>query len=92
MNREEREMVYDAFSGLVMNISLFGGGLIFAVLAVLFGLTRGMTKNDEMWALIFASFAWLLALIVPNVPWAATIFVAAHGNRSSRITTTKTRT
>lgn len=50
--------------------------MAFGILGLLFGITRGMTKDKDMWALIFSSFAWLIALIVPNTIFAATIFLA----------------
>jgi hypothetical protein len=68
-------MVYDALGTMLLNIGMFGGSLAFAIAGIIFGITRGMTKNNEMWAITFSAFAWLIALMIPNVPWAIGIFV-----------------
>lgn len=69
-------MIYDSIGTLLTNIGLFGGGMAFGILGLIFGIARGMTKNHDMWALIFSAFAWTMALIAPNTLFAGTIFVA----------------
>lgn len=69
-------MVYDAIGTMLMNIGMFGGGITFGVLGLILGAVRGMTKNSEMWAIGFSALAWLIAMMIPNVPWAITIFTA----------------
>lgn len=69
-------MVYDAVGTLVTSISLFGVGTLFAFLGILFAISRSMTKHSESWALIFSVFAWVIALIIPSIPWASFIFIA----------------
>lgn len=58
-----------------MNLGLFGGGIGLAIAGLIMGSVRGMTKNSDMWAIGFSAFAWLIALMIPNVPWAITIFL-----------------
>ncbi len=68
-------MPYDSLAIMWMNIGMFGGGLAFGILGLILGATRGMSKNSEVWAITFSAFAWLIAMMIPNVPWAITIFL-----------------
>lgn len=66
--------VVESVGQLILNISLFTGGMGFAILALVLAISRGMTKNSKHWALIFASFSWAIALVIPQVWYSALIF------------------
>lgn len=68
-------MVYDAIGTMFMNIGLFGGGIALAIAGLIIGATRGMTKNSDLWAITFSAFAFLISMIIPNTPWALTIWL-----------------
>lgn len=59
---------------LILNISLFTGGMAFGILALVLAISRSMTKNSNHWAITFSSFAWAIALIIPNVAYSSLIF------------------
>lgn len=69
-------MVYDSIGYLLTDIAIFGSGTLFGILGLIFGISRGMTKKDDMWALVFASVSWMIALIAPNTVFAAAVFLA----------------
>lgn len=66
----------DSIGTLILNTSLLGAGALFGLLGIVMGIARGMTKNQEMWGVSFATFAWLIALIAPNQTWAVGMFIA----------------
>lgn len=68
--------IYTSIGELILNVSLFGLGAGFGILGLLFGISRGMTKNADAWPIIFSAFAWLFALMVPSAIWASMIFLA----------------
>lgn len=67
-------MVYETIATMLTNISLFGTSIVFVILALIAGFTRGMGKKSELWALTFSVLAWIMALMIPNAPWASIIF------------------
>lgn len=69
-------MPYDSVGTLLTNIGMFGGGIAFGVLGLILGAVRGITKNSELWAITFSAIAWLIAMMIPTVTWALTIFIA----------------
>lgn len=64
----------ESLGQLILNISLFTGGMAFGILGLVLAISRSMTKNNDHWGLIFSSFAWIIALIIPQIWYSALIF------------------
>lgn len=67
--------MYEAVIDLFANIGLLGIGLLFGVAGMIMGAVRGMTKNQDMWAIGFGMLAWTIAILIPNTIWAGSIFL-----------------
>ena len=58
-------MVLEYIGDMLGSITIIAGGLLFSIIAIILGLTRAITKETSVWAILFASLSWLFALILP---------------------------
>lgn len=68
-------IVWEAFGSMMNNVGLFGMGLLVAVLAVIAGITRGMSDEPSQWGLIFSVTSWLIAFTLPHVIFGSILFL-----------------
>lgn len=69
-------MVFESIGQMIADISVLGAGMTFGILGLVAGITRGMSKNNKLWALTFGAFAWIIALIAPTLTFGIIIFTA----------------
>lgn len=68
-------MVWENLGYMVQSVSFFGMGVIFGVIGILATMTKSITKDQDVWALLFSSLAWLFALMIPEMFLSTTLFL-----------------
>lgn len=68
-------LALDAFSILFSNTALIIGGSALGVIGLILAISRGMSKNNDVWAVTVASFSWAIALSLSSSVFAGIIFL-----------------
>lgn len=80
-------VVWTTAIGQILSISLFGSGMLLGVLGLLLGISKNMSSKGDYMGLTFTSYAWIVALVMPNQVWAYALFCT--GTLASTMTYTK---
>lgn len=65
-----------AMGYMIGEIALGGAGMVFAILALVIGLMKNTTGNQDDWPIIFTTLSWTIAMIIPNIVYTGIIFAA----------------